>query len=142
MRRGATVACMTLAESLRRHLDAIAARDLDALAATIADDDVVLVTADGEIARGHEEFLDRHRGWFASPTWRLETQTIHVREAGDLATVLLALRYRDRTALDERSILSLVFRRDGDRWLMVQDQNTPVRGSRLVADPEDDTVAS
>jgi hypothetical protein len=26
----------------------------------------------------------------------------------------------------ERSLLSLVFRRDGDRWLLVQDQNTPI----------------
>lgn len=122
---------MTLDESLQRHLRAIAARDLDGLAATIAADDVVLVTADGEVCEGRDAFLERHRGWFASPTWLLETRTLHVRAAGDLATVLLALRYRDRppdgAPVDERSVLSLVFRRDGDRWLMVQDQNTPVR---------------
>jgi uncharacterized protein (TIGR02246 family) len=93
---------------------------------------VVLVTADGEVCRGRDQFLERHRGWFASSTWQLDTETLHVREAGDLATVLLALRYRDRPAdgapVDARSVLSLVFRRDGDRWLMVQDQNTPLRG--------------
>jgi len=37
---------------------------------------------------------------------------LHVREAPELATVLLELRYRDRD-VDELSVLSLVFRNDG-----------------------------
>ena len=50
---------------------------------------------------------------------------------GELATVLLRLRYRDRGAdgssIDEPSVLALVFRRRDGRWLLVQDQNTPIR---------------
>ena len=125
---------MTLVASLRRHLDAIAARDLDALAATVAADDVVVVTADGEVYRGRDAFLDRHRAWFAHTSWTLDADVLHVREAEPLAMVLLALRYRDQrpgeAAIDERSVLSLVFRRDGERWLMVADQNTPIRSQR------------
>jgi hypothetical protein len=52
-------------------------------------------------------------------------------ESSDLATVLLRSRYRDRppdgAPIDERSILSLVFRRGSHGWRMVLDQNTPCR---------------
>jgi uncharacterized protein (TIGR02246 family) len=117
---------MGLEDDLERHLKAIQVRDLDALADTVHDDDVVLVTATGEIHLGREPFLAMHRDWFASGSWTLDADVLHLREGSDLATVLLALRYRDGD-VDERSVLSLVFRNDGDRWLMVQDQNTPVR---------------
>jgi uncharacterized protein (TIGR02246 family) len=117
---------MSLEQDLERHLKAIEARDVDALADTVHPDDVVLVTAAGEIRLGRDAFLSMHRDWFASTTWTLDADVVHVREGTDLATVLLALRYRDGD-VDERSVLSLVFRNDGDRWLMVQDQNTPVR---------------
>jgi uncharacterized protein (TIGR02246 family) len=117
---------VSLEEDLDRHLTAIRARDLDALADTVHADDVVLVTSAGAIHLGRQEFLDAHRDWFASTTWTLETDLIHLREGTDLATVLLSLRYRDGD-IDESSVLSLVFRNDAGRWLMVQDQNTPVR---------------
>jgi uncharacterized protein (TIGR02246 family) len=117
---------MGLDDDLERHLKAIQARDLDGLADTVHAEDVVLVTAAGEIHLGRDAFLAMHRDWFASASWTLDPEVVHVREGADLATVLLALRYRDGET-DERSILSLVFRNDGDRWLMVQDQNTPVR---------------
>jgi uncharacterized protein (TIGR02246 family) len=117
---------MSIHAELDRHLSAIRDRDLDALAATVHPDDVVLITSEGAVHMGREAFVSMHREWFASGSWTLDTEVVHVRDGTDLATVLLRLRYRDG-AVDERSILSLVFRREGDRWLMVQDQNTPVR---------------
>jgi uncharacterized protein (TIGR02246 family) len=117
---------MAFRDDLERHLNAIRSRDLEALADTVHPDDVALVTAAGDVVLGAEAFLSRHREWFASETWTLDAEVLHVREAADLATALLELRYRDGD-VDERSILSLVFRRDGERWSMVQDQNTPVR---------------
>lgn len=130
---------MGLDEDLARHLDAIRRRDLEALADTIDPDEVVLIAADGEVAFGRDEFLRRHAAWFACETWSLEARPVHCFEGGELAICLLELRYRDRPAnvppIDETSMLSLVFRRRGDRWLMVQDQNTPVRAR--CADPMD-----
>ncbi len=117
---------MALEDDLERHLTSIQARDLGALAETVHPDDVVLVSADGEIHLGREAFLAMHRDWFASSSWTLDADVIHLREGTDLATVLLDLRYRDGD-IDDRSVLSLVFRNDGERWLMVQDQNTPLR---------------
>jgi uncharacterized protein (TIGR02246 family) len=117
---------MSLRSTLDLHLSAIKGRNLESLAATLHPDDVLLVTAAGDVRFGTDAFLSTHRDWFESPSWTLDTEVLHVREGADLATVLLRLRYRDGD-VDEPSILSLVFRRDGDRWLMVQDQNTPVR---------------
>ncbi len=60
-------------------------------------------------------------------------RTLHTHVGQDLATCLLALRYRDRPAdgappVDERSVLGLVFAREDGRWVLVQDQNTPCAG--------------
>ena len=123
---------MTFREGLEKHLDAIRRRDLDALAATLPTDGrIVLVMADGKLVRSATEFLGLHRDWFAGTTWRLDTELVEAFESADLGVAVLRLDYRDvkpsGEPLHEQSYLTLVFRRDGDRWVMVQDQNTPIR---------------
>lgn len=122
---------MTFRETLDAHLRAIRERDLPALAATLPEDELVLVMADGKIVRRVSEFLELHRGWFASKTWALAAEPVHVRETPDLGIAVLHLDYRDAPAngqrVHETSILTLAFARRGDRWVMVHDQNTPVK---------------
>lgn len=123
---------MTFREGLEVHLAAIRRRDIDGLAATLpADDRIVLVTADGRLVRSAREFLSMHRDWFAGTTWELGTELVEAFESADLGVAVLKLDYRDvrptGEPFREASYLTLVFRRDGDRWVMVQDQNTPVR---------------
>jgi uncharacterized protein (TIGR02246 family) len=122
---------MTFDDALAHHLAAIRARDLDGLAATVAADELVLVTAGGEVSTSTPHFLALHRDWFRSPTWSLDTELVHRRVGVDVATCVLRLDYRDRPPdgppIHERSILSLVFAQRDGRWLLVQDQNTPIR---------------
>lgn len=122
---------MTFRETLQAHLDAIRRRDLDALAATLPAERLLLITSRGELVRSVPEFLAMHRDWFAVPTWELGTEVVNVFESPELAVAVLHLDYRDRPAggspIHERSYLTLVFERQGERWVMVQDQNTPVR---------------
>lgn len=116
-------------ESLGRHLRAIRDRDLDELGATLADE-LVLVTSDGEVVHGKDAFLRRHAEWFAMDGWSLDVSPIVTRVTPRLATCLLRLDYRERRedgVLYRPSLLHLAFEPDGDRWLMVEDQNTPVR---------------
>jgi uncharacterized protein (TIGR02246 family) len=119
-----------VAEALQAHLDAIAARDLEALASTVAPDEVVLISAAGEVTTSAEHFLAQHREWFASRTWSLQTRLVHQRVGAGLAVFVLELDYRDTSAdgtpVRIPSILTLAFERRGDRWLMVHDQNTPI----------------
>jgi uncharacterized protein (TIGR02246 family) len=122
------------ADALAEHLAAIQHRDLDRLAATVADGELTLVTSAGEVLRGRDVFLALHRDWFASSTWSLTTRELHARIGGELATVLLELDYRDTPAgaapLRQQSVLTLVFARENERWLLVHDQNTPVVAGR------------
>jgi uncharacterized protein (TIGR02246 family) len=125
---------MTFAETLREHLRAIRDRDLPALMETLpAGGDLVLITADGRLVRSAREFADLHRDWFASPTWTLDTEPVHTIETPDLAVAVLRLDYRDMPAdgppVREASVLTLVFARRDGRWVMVQDQNTPIRAA-------------
>lgn len=118
-------------EALGRHLLAIEDRDLKALAGTVAPDGVLLVMSDGRLTRSTEEFLEAHRGWFEMKHWRLEVKPVQIYESGDLGVALLHLEYREmppgKPATRQESMLTLVFRNMGGKWLMFQDQNTPVK---------------
>ena len=117
---------MSFRETLARHLEAIQRRDLDALAATVSPDELVLVTADGKLKRTAREFLDAHREWFAMKGWTLEATVETVYETAGLAVAVLRLLYNE-PGVNQASLLTLVFEKRGDRWLMVLDQNTPTK---------------
>jgi hypothetical protein len=114
-------------DALERHLAAVRERDEDTLVDTIDPAEILLVTADGEVSFDPDLFVKRHRDWFADPGWSLGTEVVHTEVGSDLGTALVRLDYRDPGGVSHPSVLHLVFRRDGDRWLMTQDQNTPIR---------------
>ncbi len=118
---------MTFRETLEKHLQAIRERDLEALADTVAADSLVLIMADGKLVRSTREFLQAHRGWFALPGWSLETREVALFEGPELGVAVLELDYREPPATHSRSYLTLVFQNRKGRWLMVQDQNTPIK---------------
>ena len=116
---------MNFRETLGRHLLAIETRDLDTLAATVADP-LILVMADGQMKRSKDEFVDAHRGWFAMQNWTLTAKPVEIYENAGLGVAVLHLDYREDAKRSE-SYLTLVFEERGGEWLMVQDQNTPIR---------------
>jgi uncharacterized protein (TIGR02246 family) len=118
---------VTFRDTLERHLRAIRERDLEALADTVAPDRLVLIMADGRLARSAREFLETHRGWFAMPGWTLHAEEIETFETGELAVAVLRLDYREPPDVRSESYLTLVFQQRDGKWLMVQDQNTPIR---------------
>lgn len=113
-------------EAVGRHLLAIEKRDLAALAETVAPDNLLLITAEGRLLRGTQEFLAMHRDWFAMQDWTLHAKPIEFIEAPELGVAVLHLDYREPGKRQE-SQLTLVFERRDGRWLMVLDQNTPLR---------------
>jgi uncharacterized protein (TIGR02246 family) len=124
---------MTFPETLDRHLQAIKSRDLQALRETLPADQLVLIMADGRLVRSVQEFLDLHESWFQQSSWTLDTELVHQRETADLGVAVIRLEYRDHAPggnpIHERSCLTLIFAREADRWLMVHDQNTPIKPS-------------
>lgn len=122
---------MTFRETLDRHLQAVRNRDLAELIETIAADELTLITSDGRLVRTASEFVAMHRGWFAETSWTLDAELVSLVESPEIGVAVLRLGYRDdppgRPPLREQSYLSLVFALREGRWLMVQDQNTPIR---------------
>ncbi|HXI37793.1 MAG TPA: nuclear transport factor 2 family protein [Burkholderiales bacterium] len=117
-------------EALGRHLLAIEERDLQALADTVADGEILLVVSDGSLVRTKKEYLEAHRGWFAMKNWRLDFKPVHLIDGPHLGVAMLHLDYREHQAggapVVRQSVLTLVFENRGGKWLMVLDQNTPV----------------
>jgi ketosteroid isomerase-like protein len=128
---------MTFRETLDRHLRALQGRDLPALIETVAVDELTLVMSDGRLVRSAGEFIALHRDWFAGGTWSLAAEVVHLIESPELGVALLRLDYRDdppgRPPIREASYLSLVFALRDGRWLMVQDQNTPIKSTPASA---------
>lgn len=122
---------MTFRETLERHLQAIGERDLPALIETLPAHELTLITSDGRLVRTTAEFIDMHRGWFAETTWSLATEVVSLYESPEIGVAMLRLDYRDekpgQAPIREESYLSLVFALREGRWVMVQDQNTPIR---------------
>jgi uncharacterized protein (TIGR02246 family) len=118
---------MNFRDTLAKHLRAIEERNLEALAETLAPERLVLIMADGKLVRSKAQFLEAHRGWFALPNWTLKTEEVEIFEASELAVAVLRLDYREPPQVRSESYLTLVFQRREDKWLMVQDQNTPIK---------------
>ena len=57
--------------------------------------------------------LEAHRGWFAMDNWSHGTEEVAI--------------YREPPSVRRESYLTLVFERRDGQWLMVQDQNTPIK---------------
>jgi uncharacterized protein (TIGR02246 family) len=118
-------------ETLGRHLLAIEERDLDALADTVDDDEILLVMSDGKLVRSKKEFLEAHRGWFAMKNWRLEVKPVQIIDTPALGVALFQLEYREtppgKPPTRQESMLTLVFQQRNRKWVMVLDQNTPAR---------------
>jgi uncharacterized protein (TIGR02246 family) len=125
---------MTFRETLEKHIRAIRERDLEALKETLPADELVLIMSDGRLVRSVQEFLAAHQGWFQQQSWSIEFEPVAIREAKDLGVATFHLVYRDTLPdgrrLHETSYLTLVFARQGDKWVMVQDQNTPVKNTQ------------
>ena len=126
---------MTFAQTIEKHLGAIRDRNLPSLIETLPEEeDLLLIMADGRMVRSVREFVELHRDWFASSTWTLDAEPVHTIETPDLGIAVLYLNYRDTPKdahpIHESSLLTLVFARRGQKWVMVQDQNTPVRVGR------------
>jgi uncharacterized protein (TIGR02246 family) len=118
---------MDFPAAVNHHLSAIARRDLDGYLATVHPD-VNLIMPNGTLLSGHDELAAFHRDWFGDPDWSWELDLRRTVTAGDTGIAIFAADYHD---LDGKGqpyelsyLLTLVFARDGDRWLLVHDQNT------------------
>lgn len=122
---------MSFRATLSKHLRAIQARDLESLMDTVSPDELTLVMSDGQVVRSASEFARLHASWFESSSWTLDISQVMIIESASLGVATLLLEYRDdpegRPPVRQNSILTLVFALREGIWLMVHDQNTPIK---------------
>jgi ketosteroid isomerase-like protein len=122
---------MTFRETLETHTSSIIARDIESLRSTLPQEDLLLVMSDGKVVRSVSEFLEAHRQWFAMPNWQIRFEPMESYEGPDLGVAVFKLDYSDmrpdHTRSHEFSVLTLIFARQHGRWVMVHDQNTPIK---------------
>ena len=120
------IAAQTFLEALTDHLDAIDQRDIDRFAATVANDDVRFVGADGDVIEGRENVIAAHRGWFASEGWTFAPEIVWTREQNETGLALTRVEYAENDS-KRTFLLLLVFVRENDTWKILYDQNTPIK---------------
>ncbi len=122
---------MTFQETLAKHLSAIQERNLGALVETLPSSNITLITSDGRLVTSVDEFVEMHRGWFAMTSWQLAARVLRLLETADFGLAVVHLDYQedkpDGQRIHETSVLTLGFARLQGSWLMVHDQNTPIR---------------
>jgi uncharacterized protein (TIGR02246 family) len=118
---------MPFPDAVNRHLAAIGARDLDGYLDTVHPD-VTLIMPNGTLLAGRDEVAAFHRDWFGDPDWSWELDLRHTVTAGGTGVAIFAADYHDLDGegrpYESSYLLTLVFVRDGDRWLLLHDQNT------------------
>jgi ketosteroid isomerase-like protein len=115
--------------TLKRHLDAIQARDFDAFEATLTRGPrLSFILPNGKYFDDATAYRDMLKGWFAEDGWTFNYQTVAVEQTADMGHALLLVSYdeadREGKPYHLDHYLSLLFKREGDGWFLVHDQNT------------------
>lgn len=112
-----------------RHLSAIQNRDLSAYSATLHDD-VLVILPTGARFEGRAAVEEFHREFFADPDWSQSMTELRFVAMDTAASTLYEAEYRDVDAagqpITKRFLVGLVFVREGQEWLLLHDQCTPL----------------
>lgn len=112
--------------ALQKHLDAISARDLRSLKATLApNDSIELILPGSPITYLSKDFIEMHEGWFAESNWTFTPEIISIKQIGALAfaTVLVDYREDERNGKPyyNRMHVSYVLENIEDQWYVIKD---------------------
>lgn len=115
--------------TLKRHLHAIQTRDFDAFEATLTRGPrLSFILPNGKYVDDASAYREMLKGWFAEDGWTFNYQTISIEKSAGLGHALLLVSYdeadRDGKPYHLDHYLSLLFKREGEAWYLVHDQNT------------------
>jgi len=125
-----TASADTFDDTLAAHFKAVSGRDLPALEKTLTGGATLeLYLPNGMRTTKRSEFVDFHREWFKTDTWKMSFTPISTVRGNDIALATVRTRYED--VVDAKPYLSeawltLTFRKEADGWRLVHDQNTRI----------------
>jgi hypothetical protein len=118
-------------QTLKRHLDAITARNSAALFDTVpANGPLVLILPNGRYTATAREYRETMQDWLGDGDWKWRYELVNQHQTAKVGWATLRVGYDD---MDEAKqpyhldyYLHLVFEKRGKRWLLVHDQNTRI----------------
>ncbi|MBB1268830.1 nuclear transport factor 2 family protein [Shewanella sp. SR44-3] len=117
--------------TLNKHLTAIKARDFTAFESTISQQSrLTFILPNGAFFGDASEYRAMLKEWFATSGWHFNYKIISVEKSAEMANALLLVSYdeddRDGKPYHIDHYLSLLFKKQGDGWYLVHDQNTKI----------------
>ncbi len=115
--------------TLQRHLDAIQAKDFEKFESTLTQGDrLTFILPDGRYFEDAKQYRDILKAWLADPNWTFEYKIMAVEKTDQMGSALLLIDYnekeRDGKPYHLDHYLSLIFKKEGNGWYLVHDQNT------------------
>lgn len=115
--------------TLKRHLDAIQARDFDAFESTLTRSPrLSFILPNGKYFEDAGAYREMLKAWFDEAGWTFNYRTVAIEQTADMGHALLLVSYdeadRDGKPYHADHYLSLLFKREGDGWFLIHDQNT------------------
>ena len=119
----------------KKHISAIEKKDLASFESTITKGDkLTFILPDGTFFEDTATYRKLLKGWFAEGGWTFTPEVLQVEETSEMGTVLLKVLYheddRNGKPYDLEHYLYLVFKKQGDGWFLVHDQNTKVKAAK------------
>lgn len=116
--------------TLNKHVSAIQNRNLDDIEATITTGtNLDLIFPGGKHTETRAEYLDFHKNWFAEPEWSMKMEKVRQSVGQDMAYALFKSSYTDSEkgkSITRTNWLSFTFKKEGAKWALIADQNTPL----------------
>ncbi|WDE11598.1 YybH family protein [Thalassomonas haliotis] len=116
----------------KKHISAIEKKDLASFESTITPGEkLTFILPDGTFFEDSATYRKLLKGWFAEGGWSFTPEVLRVEETSEMGTVLLKVLYheddRNGKPYDLEHYLYLVFKKQGDSWFLIHDQNTKVK---------------
>ncbi|GJM08164.1 MAG: hypothetical protein DHS20C11_04400 [Lysobacteraceae bacterium] len=118
--------------TLKRHLDAIQSRDFAAFESTLTKSPrLTFILPDGRYWEDSAEYRQVLQGWFESEGWTLDYEILAIEKTEEMGHALLKVAYdeadRNGQPYHIDHYLALLFKKEGDGWYLVHDQNTLIQ---------------
>lgn len=121
-------------DTLQKHLDAVANRDIEHLKSTLPENGkMLLILPEQEIINTTEAFLSYHREWFEDNSWTFEPKIIHVQAGAFFGMAVVEVMYKEPDSEGKpyfnRMIVSYDFEKQNGRWVVIKDHASSIEKS-------------
>ncbi|WP_404452158.1 nuclear transport factor 2 family protein [Virgibacillus necropolis] len=112
-----------------KHLDSIQTKDLESFLQTLSDQTAIsVIMPNGRLFEGYEDVAALNKDWFADEDWSFNYILVKAESTHEMGYAVAEIDYhdldQDGNAYKKIYYLTLLFKKLGNTWVLVHDQNT------------------